>query len=98
MRYNPFPLHPTMIRPADEPTRIDLGEHTQEVLAKRSRRALPTVRTTAGRREWRWGRPADGPSSSGAPKIFSPTDLERAPAEESSKYGSVDELRRRLKP
>jgi hypothetical protein len=99
VKFDPHPLHPSLIRPADEVLRIDLTERTQEVLQRRAEQVHPTMRTTAGRPEWRMGRSVDRPSSSSAPVIFSPTMLERAPAaEQPSKYGSVDELRRRLKP
>jgi hypothetical protein len=99
MTYDPHPLHPSLIKPADELYRIDLTEHTQETLRRRAEQTHPTMSTTRGRREWRWGRRVDRPSSTNAPLIMSPSDLERAPtAEPPSKYGSLDELLRRLKP
>jgi hypothetical protein len=99
MSYDRHPLHPSLIRPGDPVYRIDVTEHTQEVLRRRAQQVHPTMRTTAGRPEWRMGRAVDGPRSSSATMVFSPSMLERAPAaEQPSKYGSVDELRRRLKP
>lgn len=97
-RYDPHPLSSPLIRPADEPLRVDLTEHTQEVLRKRSERALPTMRTTTGRREWRWGRSVDPPSSTSAPLIMSPSDLEPQRTPEPPAHGSIEEVRRRLKP
>lgn len=74
-RLSANPLHPSLIRPADPVYRVDVTEHTQEVLRRRAEQVHPTMRTTHGRPEWRWGRSVDPPSNSGAPQIFSPTDL-----------------------
>jgi hypothetical protein len=98
MRINPHPLHPSLIRPADEVLRIDLTEHTQDVLRRRAQQVHPTMRTTAGRPEWRVGRSVDPPSNSSAPVIFSPTDLEPGRTREASTRPSIDDVRRRLKP
>lgn len=95
MSYDPHPLHPSLIRPADEVLRIDLTEHTQEVLRRRGQQVHPTMRTTTGRPEWRVGRSVDPPSNSGAPVIFSPSDLERKETEPPDRP-SIDDVRRRL--
>jgi hypothetical protein len=77
MKLNAHPLTAAEIAPAPELYRVDVSEHTREILRKRSERALPTMRTTRGDSRWTWGRPTEGPSNSGAPKIFSPSDLEQ---------------------
>jgi hypothetical protein len=82
MSYDKHPLHPSMIRPGDPVYRVDVTERTQEVLRRRAEQTHPTMRTNRGRPEWRVGRSVDPPSNSGAPVIFSPSDLERAPAEQ----------------
>jgi len=99
MRIDPHPLHPSLIRPGDPVYRVDVSEHTQEILQRRAEQVHPTAKTTQGHPAWKWGRSVDRPSSPNAPLIMSPSDLERAPAAEPpSKYGSLDELLRRLKP
>jgi hypothetical protein len=97
MSYLAHPLHPSMIRPGDPVYRVDLTEHTQEVLRRRAQQVHPTMRTTAGRREWRWGRAVDRPSNSSAPVIFSPSMLEKAPAEQPAP-ASIADVVRRLRP
>jgi hypothetical protein len=99
MSYDVHPLHPSQISNGDPVYHLDLAPETQEILRRRDEQTHPTMATTQGRREWRWGKRVDRPSTSGPPQIFSPSDLERKPvAEPPSKYGSFDELLRRLKP
>jgi hypothetical protein len=98
MKVDPHPLRTPMIRPADEVLRIDLTEPTQEVLRRQSQRVFPTVKTTQGHRAWKWGRPADGPSNSGAPLIFSPSDLLRERGQADAPSPSIDDVIRRLRP
>jgi hypothetical protein len=96
---DPFPLRTPMIRPADELYRVDVSEQTQERLRLRSQRALPTSATTAGRREWRWGKPVDGPrTTSGPPQVFSPSDLEPGRGQDDSHTPSIRDVIARLKP
>jgi hypothetical protein len=97
-RRDPHPLRDAQIQPAPEPYRVDVTEHTQEVLRRRAQQVHPTMRTTAGRPEWRWGKPVDAPSNSGAPLIMSPSDLEPQKGPDPSTHGSIDDVRRRLKP
>lgn len=97
MKIDPHPLRTPMIRPADELYRVDVSEQTQERLRVRSERVSPTMRTTVGRREWRWGKPVDPPSSTSTPLIMGPSDLEAGRQPESPTHGTIDEVRRRLK-
>jgi hypothetical protein len=100
MRINPHPLTPAQIEPAPAPYPVDaLTEPFYRREGVRpGERALPTVATTRGHRAWKWGRAVDRPSSASAPVIFSPSDLEPGRTPESPTYGTLDELRRRLKP
>ena len=95
MTYNPFPLHPSLIRPADPEYQVDLAPQTQETLRRRAEQIHPTMSTTAGRPEWRVGRAVDLPSSSNGPAIFSPSMLQKQKDGEPSNP-SIDDLRRRL--
>jgi len=97
MKIDPHPLRTTMTQPGDELYRVDVSEQTQERLRVRSQRAFPTARTTRGDSRWTWGRSVDWPSNSGAPVIFSPSDLEAGRPEEHPSYRSIDDVRRRLK-
>lgn len=99
MRINPFPLHPSQIRPADPVYRLDLLPETQEILARRAEQTHPTMRTTRGDSRWTWGRRVDRPSNSGAPVIMSPSDLEpqRTP-EAAPEWPSIRDVGRRLRP
>jgi hypothetical protein len=94
---DPHPLHPSQIRPADPVYRVDLTEHTQEVLRRRAQQVHPTMRTTAGRREWRWGRAVDRPSNSGPPQIFSPSDLEPGRGRDDEHTPSIADVVKRLR-
>jgi hypothetical protein len=99
MSYDSHPLHPSLIRPADPLYRVDVTERTQEVLRNRERRVFPTMRTTTGRPEWRWGRRADRPSNSGPPQIFSPSDLEPGRGRDEHEHTpSIADVVKRLKP
>jgi hypothetical protein len=93
MSYDPHPLHPSLIRAGDLEYRVDVTEHTQEVLRRRAQQVHPTMRTTAGRPEWRMGRSVDRPSSSSAPVVFSPSMLERAPTEQPTSPSIADVVR-----
>jgi hypothetical protein len=97
MSYDAHPLHPSLIRPADEVLRIDLTEHTQDVLRRRAQQVHPTVRTTQGRREWRWGRAVDRPSTSTAPQIFGPSALEPDRRGADEHVPSIADVVKRLK-
>jgi hypothetical protein len=98
MKFDQHPLHPGQIQPADELYRVDVSEQTQERLRSRSQRALPTMGTTTGRPEWRWGRPTDGPTSSSAPRIFSPSDLVKQRSSEAPDRPSIRDVVARLRP
>jgi hypothetical protein len=82
-RLNPYPLRDGQIAPA--PGAYPVDDLTERVYrrdgVRPGERALPTAKTAQGHPAWRWGRPTDGPSSSSGARIFSPSDLERAPAE-----------------
>jgi hypothetical protein len=100
MKFDPHPLRDAEITPGPEPYPLD---RYAEAFATRggtrvppSVRALPTMRTTRGDTRWTWGRRVDRPTSTNAPQIFAPSDLERKPVEQPSKYGTLDELLRRL--
>jgi hypothetical protein len=97
MSYDPHPLHPSLIRPADELYRVDVSERTQEVLQRRAQQTHPTMSTTTGHPAWRWGRSVDRPSSTSAPVIFSPSDLEPGRTREASRLGSIADVVARLK-
>ncbi len=99
-RRDPHPLHPGQIQPAPEPYQVDeLSRRVHERDGRRVHdRALPTMATTRGDSRWRWSRTADPPSSSGAPVIFSPTDLEPGHTTESSSRPSLTDYVRRLRP
>jgi hypothetical protein len=97
MTYSVDPLHPSQISNGDPVYHLNLHPETQRILERRAEQTHPTLATTQGRPEWRFGKSVDRPTTSGAPKIFSPSDLERKPvAEERSNLGSMDELLRRL--
>jgi hypothetical protein len=91
-----------LIPPDPEPYQVDpLSERVHSRGGTRVPphvRALPTGRTTTDRREWRWGKPADAPSNSGAPQIWSPTDLEPGQARDASSHASIADVVRRLRP
>jgi hypothetical protein len=84
MRINPRPLTPAQIEPTPAPYPVDaLTERIYRRQGVRpGERALPTATTTKGHPAWKWGRAVDPPSNSGAPVIFSPSMLEKAPAEQ----------------
>lgn len=96
MKITPYPLHTTMIQPGDELYRVDVTDQTQERLRSRSQRAFPTARTTRGDSRWTWGRSVDRPSSTTAPVIMSPSDLEAGRPEEPS-HRSIADVAARLK-
>jgi hypothetical protein len=94
MNRNPHPLRDAQIQPADPVVVSPYSERGHRV----DERALPTAATTRGDSRWSWGRrPVDAPSNSGAPQIFSPSDLEPGRTRESSSYGSFDEFVARLR-
>jgi hypothetical protein len=101
MRINPHPLRDAEIMPAPEPYQVDpLSEavHTRGgTRVPLEVRALPTARTTRGHPRWRWGPREEAPRSTSTPLIMSPSDLEAGRRRESSAYGTIDELRARLK-
>jgi hypothetical protein len=74
---DPHPLRNALIQP--RPAIFPVDDLTDRAYrrddVRPGERALPTGRTTAGRREWRWGRAVDRPSNSGPPATFSPSDL-----------------------
>jgi hypothetical protein len=96
-RPDPHPLHPSLIRNADPVYRVDVTEHTQEVLRRRAQQVHPTMRTTRGRPEWRWGRTVDAPRNSGAPVTFSPSELEPGRTAEAPSHPSLTDYVRRLR-
>jgi len=81
MNRNPHPLPAALIRPADPVLVSPYSKRGHRV----DERALPTAATTRGDSRWSWGRrPVDVPSNSGAPVIFSPSDLEPGRTRQSS--------------
>jgi hypothetical protein len=100
MKYDPHPLHPAQIQPAPEPYQVDpLSRRVHERDGTRVHgRALPTAETTHHHPRWRWGKPVDRPSTSGAPVIMSPSDLEPQRTPDPSVHGDIQDVVRRLKP
>jgi hypothetical protein len=88
---NAHPLHDALIRPADQLYQVDPRFRRESV------RALPTAATTRQRPEWRWRPTAPPSSTSGSPRIFSPSDLEPGRTREVSRLGSIADVARRLK-
>jgi hypothetical protein len=86
MRINLHPLHGGQIQPAPAPYPVD--DLTERIYRREGvrpgERALPTATTTNGHPAWKWGRAVDQPSNSGAPVIFSPSMLQKAPAEQAA--------------
>jgi hypothetical protein len=92
MRINPHPLRDGQIQPGPEPL-YEVDPRS----VRSNERALPSARAMRQHPRWRWGRHGDPPSNSGAPQIFSPSDLEPGRREPSPTHGTIDEVRRRLK-
>jgi hypothetical protein len=101
MKYDPYPLRDAEITPAPEPYQVDpLSERVHSRGGTRVPphvRALPTGRTTAGRREWRWGKLVDGPRTTSTPVIMGPTALEPGRGGEDPPTPSIADVVRRLR-
>jgi hypothetical protein len=98
VKYNPLPLHPSQICPAEPLYRVDCLDRTQRTLERRAEQTHPTAATTRGVPAWRWGRAVDRPRpGSTTPQIFGPSDLEKAPAEQPAP-ASIRDVIARLKP
>ena len=100
MNTDPHPLTPAQIEPG--PTTYPVDAATEGLYRRHGvrpgERALPTAATTHHHPRWRWGRSVDAASTSGAPLIMSPSDLERHSRQEAPTRPSIDDVRRRLKP
>lgn len=100
MTRDAHPLRDALITPA--PTVYPVDDVTDRLYrrdgVRRGERAFPTMGTTRGDPRWRWGRPADRPSSSGAPLLMSPSDLEKDRTPESTSRPSIADVVRRLRP
>jgi hypothetical protein len=101
MKFDPHPLHPGQIQPADEPFQVDpLSEAVHSRGGTRippQVRALPTAATTRGHPAWRWGRSVDRPTSTSTPQIFSPSDLLPGPGQDDSHTPSIRDVIERMK-
>jgi hypothetical protein len=102
MKYDPHPLRDAEITPGPEPYQVDpLSEAVHSRGGTRvppQVRALPTMATTRGHPRWKWGRPVDGPSSTSAPLIFSPSDLAPGGGQADAPTPSIADVVRRLRP
>jgi hypothetical protein len=92
------PLHPALIT---LPPGVYAVDPLTEAVYRRSQqerdRALPTARTTSQHPAWRW-RSTDPPSSSTAPRIFSPTDLLPGGGQADATTPSITDYVKRLRP
>lgn len=100
MRIDPHPLRDAQVQPGPEVTQVDpmsIRVHERDGTRVHGR-ALPTAATTKGHPSWKWGRSVDRPSTSGAPVIFAPSDLEPQRTSEAPDRPSIRDVMRRLKP